>query len=184
MANLVSMQVTGLRELNSALKTLPANISKNVLRGAVYAGSKVIRDAVAAQAPVYSGNDPRVAVGVLKNAVYAKHMQDESGSLQQVFFVSIRRGRKEQAKGRDAFYWTWVEFGHHIVPRVPKGGGSLYARRQAVVSGTSFVSGSSYVLPHPFFRPAFEASKDASATAIREYMAKRIPLEIAKLGRA
>ncbi len=176
-----SMEVTGLRELREALKQLPVNIGRNVLRGAVYAGAKVVVNAVGERAPVFTGTDPRVQVGLLKSAVYMKHDQDLSTDVQQVFFVSIRRGRKERAKNRDAYYWTWVEFGHHIIPRVPKGGGSLYARRAAVASG-SLVAGASYVLPHPFFRPAFESSKTASSNAIRDYMAKRIPIEVAKLG--
>lgn len=179
----VQMRVDGLKELSDALKQLPQNISKNVLRGAVYAGAKVIKDAVYNNAPVYSGTDPRVQAGVLKDAVYMKHVQELSVENQQVFFVSLRRGRKERAKNRDAYYWTWVEFGHHIVPRAPKGGPKLSVRRNAVVSGASLVAGSSYVLPHPFFRPAFEASKEASAQAIRDYMAKRIPEEIAKVAR-
>lgn len=181
MAN-ISMEVTGLRELKAALEQLPQNIAKNVLRGAVYAGAKVIKDAVYTNAPVYTGSDPRVKAGVLKDAVYMKHDQELSVENQQVFFVSLRRGRKERARNRDAYYWTWVEFGHHIVPRAPKGGTKLAARRAAVISGASLVQGSSYVLPHPFFRPAFEANKEASAAAIRDYMARRIPIEIAKLG--
>lgn len=180
----VRMEVTGMKELSRALEQLPRNIGVNVLRGAAYAGAAVIRNKVGELAPTYSGSDPRVAVGVLKKAVYAVRSKSESTDEKQVYFVGIRRGRKEQSKGRDAYYWTWVEFGHHIVPRVPKGGGSLHARRQAIVTGSSLVVGSSYVLPHPFFRPAYEASKDAAAKAIRDYMAKRIPLEIEKARRA
>lgn len=178
----VGLTVTGLAELKAALAQLPGNVSKNVLRGAVYAGAKVITNAVSQAAPVFTGTDPRVQAGLLKSAVYMKHDQDKSGVTHQEFFVSIRRGRKEKAKGRDAYYWTWVEFGHHVVPRAPNGSAKLSVRQKMVTSGSSLVVGSSYVLPHPFFRPAFEASKEASAKAIRDYMAKRIPLEIAKLG--
>lgn len=178
-----SMTATGLAELKAALAQLPANIGNNVLRGAVRAGAKVLTDAVSQAAPVFTGTDPRVQVGLIRDAVYMKHENDLSNELQQVFFVSIRRGKKAQRQNRDAYYWTWVEFGHHIVPRAPKGGQKLSVRRKAVISGDSLISGSSYVLPHPFFRPAFEANKDASARAIRDYMAQRIPVEIEKLGR-
>jgi HK97 gp10 family phage protein len=182
MASVVRMELTGLRELSNALKQLPANIGQNVLRGAVRAGSKVITDAVVARAPMYTGFDSRVTPGILKRSVYMKHIQDQSNELQQVFFVGVRRGKKERVRGRDAFYWTWVEFGHHVVPRVGKGGERLSVRAKAVTSGSSLVAGSSYVLPKPFFRPAYAESKEAAAQAIKDYMIKRIPIEVAKLG--
>lgn len=180
----VRMEVTGLSGVIQALKELPKNISTNVSRGAAYAGAAVIRDKVGELAPVYSGTDPRVGVGVLKKAVYAVRSKSESTDERQVYFVGIRRGRKEQSKGRDAYYWTWVEFGHHVVPRAPKGAAKLSVRQKAVVSGDSLVVGSSYVLPHPFFRPAYESSKENAANAIRDYYLKRIPVEVEKLRRA
>jgi HK97 gp10 family phage protein len=173
MASLVTMQIGGLTELYAALKQLPTNIGKNVLRGAVAAGARQIRDAVIERAPVYQGDDPRVKAGTLKNAVYMKQINELSSEIQQVYLVGIRRGRSEQAKGRDAYFWTWVEFGHHVRP-------SSVNRRQH--TGASLVTNASYVLPHPFFRPAFESTKDAAAQAIREYLAKRIPEEANKLG--
>lgn len=182
MASTIRMEVTGLAELSAALKQLPRNIGQNVLRGAVRAGAKVITDAVVEKAPLYSGDDKRIVPGVIKKSVYMKHIDDLSSEVQQVFFVGIRRGKKEKAKGRDAFYWTWVEFGHHVVPRAPKGAATLSVRRAAVISGSGVVSGAQYVLPHPFFRPAYAASKDRAVVAIREYLAKRIPEEVTKLG--
>lgn len=183
MASPIQMNITGLKELGQALKQLPDNVGKNVLRGAVRAGAKVLTDAIIAKAPLYSGPDKRIIPGIIKKSVYMKHIDQESNVQHQVFFVSVRKGKKQQAKGMDAFYWTWVEFGHHVVPRVAKGGAKLSVRRAAVTSGSSIVSGAQYVLPHPFFRPAFEATKEQSAKAIREYLATRIPLEAAKLGR-
>lgn len=184
-ANTIRMEVTGLAELSAALKQLPRNIGQNVLRGAVYAGAKVITNAVVERAPIYTGDDTRILPDVIKNNVYMKHINDLSSEIQQVFFVGIRRGKKNKDKKgrdpRDAFYWTWVEFGHHVVPRVAKGGAALTVRRAALASPTG-LAGSSYVLPHPFFRPAYAASKDQAVIAIREYLAKRIPEEVTKLG--
>jgi HK97 gp10 family phage protein len=182
MASTIHMEVTGLAELSAALKQLPRNIGQNVLRGAVRAGAKVVSDAVVEKAPIYTGDDSRIVPGVIKKSVYMKHIDDLSSEVQQVFFVGIRRGKKEKAKGRDAFWWSWVEFGHHVVPRAPKGGAKLSVRRAAVLTGSSIVPGSQYVLPHPFFRPAYAASKDKAVVAIREYLAKRIPEEVTKLG--
>jgi hypothetical protein len=138
---------------------------------AVYAGAKLIRDRVQLNA---SGVDPAVITGTLENAVYMKQIGELSSELQQVFYVGVRRGKVEQAKGRDAYYWSWVEFGHNSVPHVGKAGASLGSRRKA--------AGSRYVVPHPFVRPGFESTKDSAQAAIIGYLQKRIPVEAAKLG--
>jgi len=52
---------------------------------------------------------------------------------------------------RKAFYWRFLEFGTAHQPA------------------------------NPFFRPAFEAKKMSAVEAIRDYLAKRIPLEAEKL---
>jgi hypothetical protein len=44
MANLITMKVEGLKELSDALRQLPNRVGANVLRGAVYAGAKIIRE--------------------------------------------------------------------------------------------------------------------------------------------
>jgi HK97 gp10 family phage protein len=41
--------------------------------------------------------------------------------------------------------------------------------------------GTSKMSPKPFMRPAFEAKKNEAVDAIRDYLAKRIPEEVAKL---
>lgn len=176
MADFIRMEVTGLAELSEALKQLPINIGQNVLRGAVYAGAKVIKDGIADRAPVYIGDDPRVQAGVLKNAVYMKQIPELSSEIQQVFYISLRKGKKEQTKGRDAYYWSWVEFGHNFVPRKPKGISIKNHRASAAASGLL------HVPAHPFVRPGFEASKGDALKAILSYMEKRIPQEAEKLG--
>jgi len=47
--------VQGLAELDALLKTLPAKIEANILRGAVRAGQKVVRDKAVQEAPEDSG---------------------------------------------------------------------------------------------------------------------------------
>ena len=53
MAEFVTIQ--GLNVFAQALKILPANVARRVLRGAVAAGGKVIRDEAKAKAPVFTG---------------------------------------------------------------------------------------------------------------------------------
>ncbi len=152
----VSVQVTGLKELNDALAHLPQNIGRNVLRGATSAGAAVIRKEARMRAPVYTGDVAKghPPPGTLKRAIYQKQIRELSGVLRQTFYVSVRRGGlRKDAKGRslDAYYWHMVEFG------------------------------TAKMAARPFVRPAFEATKLAAVEAIRRYMAERIPREVEKL---
>lgn len=149
----------GLKELQQALKQLPDRIAKNALRGSVSAGAAVIRKEARDHAPVYqeqvqAGHPP---AGTLKRAVYQKQINELSNAVKQTFFVGVRAGKKYQKQGKngqlsqDAYYASWIEF------------------------GTSKMSA------RPFMRPAFEGKKTAAVEAIRAYLEKRIPEEVAKL---
>lgn len=160
-----STEVTGLKELNEALKQLPENIAKNVLRGATGAGAAVIRKDAVARAPFYIpasvmwGGDGGMAKnhpppGTLKKSIYQVRRRELSTLVQQVFAVAVRTGKGQRDKaGRsvDAYYWRFVEFG------------------------------TSKMAARPFLRPAFEAKKLAAIDAIKDYLAQRIPREVDKL---
>lgn len=148
--------VEGLREIQSALQQLPDRIARNVLRGAVGAGASVIRQEAKLRAPVAEGPQRPDAPppGTLKRAVYSKQIRELSSVAKQVYFVGVRRGRKYRKVGKqymDAFYWWFVE------------------------------NGTSKMAARPFLRPAFEAKKNEAVEAIRLYLLKRIPDEVAKL---
>lgn len=151
--------IAGLRELQQALKELPQNIAKNVLRGAVNAGASVIKKEAASRAPVYTGSVTagHPPPGTLRRAVYQKSIRELSNNVKQTAFVGVRKGKQFQKQGKkgnlsqDAFYARFVEFGTSKMPA------------------------------QPFIRPAFEAKKNDAVEAIKAYLAKRIPDEIAKL---
>jgi HK97 gp10 family phage protein len=152
------VEVTGLKELNEALRALPDRIARNVLRASVSAGAAVIRKEVKARAPVYTGpvQKGHPPPGTLKRAVFQKQARELSSLIRQNFIVGVRHGKaRADKKGRtlDAFYWRFVEFGTE----------KMAAR--------------------PFMRPAFEAKKNAAVEAIKTYMAERIPREVEKLNR-
>lgn len=160
MAELVNVQ--GLKELQAALKELPKNVGRNVLRGSVAAGAAVIRAEAKAQAPMYTGGDVSKGhppPGTLKRSVYQKQIRELSSAAKQTFFVGVRSGKKYQKQGKkgdlsqDAFYAGFVEFGTV----------NMAAR--------------------PFMRPAFESKKQAALDAIKAYLEKRIPEEAAKLAK-
>ncbi|MBU9608248.1 HK97 gp10 family phage protein [Burkholderia multivorans] len=176
--------IKGLDEFARALDQLPRNIGRNVLRGAVNAGATVLRQQAVVFAPVYEGDDPRPDPGRIRRAIYQKQIPERSNELLQVFYVGVRRGRKNQIKvvrgkvtNLDAYYWTWLEFGHAYVPPRPKGM-SMKAHRAAVkASGTAI-----WVEPRSFMRPAFAIAKDQAVQAMIDYLATRIPKEAASLG--
>ncbi|MFC5524018.1 HK97-gp10 family putative phage morphogenesis protein [Polaromonas jejuensis] len=151
--------IAGLKELQAALKELPDRIAKNVLRGSVNAGASVITNEVQTRAPVYTGevSQGHPPPGTLKRAVYQKQIRELSGQLKQTFYVGVRKGKQYQKQGKkgnlsqDAWYAKFVEFG------------------------------TSKMAARPFMRPAFEAKKSEAVEAIKAYLEKRIPEEVAKL---
>ena len=151
--------VQGLRELQAALKELPDRIARNVLRGSVSAGAAVIRKEAAARAPVSTGpkRQGQPPPGTLKRSVYQKQIRNLSSLVRQTFIVSVRKGKKYRNQGKkgnlsqDAWYARFVEFG------------------------------TAKMAARPFLRPAFEARKGDAVAAIKDYLARRIPLEVAKL---
>lgn len=125
MAEIVTIK--GLDELNRKLKELPIKLQKTIVRKALGAGSQVIKKAAIALAPISSMPVHRrkgrvTQPGVLKAAAIVKFVREQSNDTQSVEIITFRRGPKAQrvgktASNKDAFYASWVEFGHKIVPR-------------------------------------------------------------------
>ncbi|MCA3068116.1 MAG: HK97 gp10 family phage protein [Rhodocyclaceae bacterium] len=175
MSNSGSVRVTGLRELNDALAKLADDVAIKHARGAVAAGAALIRDAARANVPVRSGK--------LKAAIYSAWIREASSRERQSFFVSVRRGKKYQprmkvskagrqraTKDLDAYYWTWIEFGHIATGAKIKGG----ARARAKARDKLKQSGATFVPARPFLRPAFESNKMKAIEVIRAELSKRI----------
>lgn len=181
MANLQC--VKGLDEFLAALDQLPKNIAKNVLRGAVNAGATVLRNEAVFLAPEYEGEDERPDKGLIKRAIYQKQIPELSNDLQQTFYVGVRRGPKSTVKVRgqkvvvDAYYWTWLEFGHYYVPRNTTGVSNATHAKNSKATGTAL-----WVEPRSFMRPAFAIAKDQAVAAMVTYFERRIPIEAQKLG--
>jgi HK97 gp10 family phage protein len=190
MADYDLQHVSGLRDFQLQLEQLPKNIAKNVLRGAVAAGAKIIRDLAIHLAPEYEPGegekpDDRVSPGRIKNAIFEKQIPERSSEFVQTFYVGVRRGKKQQIKFKhgkltnlDAYYWTWVEFGHWYVPRRDeKWQSAKWNNEKAHANKTAI-----WVQPHPFMKPAFRDGRDAALDAMITYFETRIPAEAAKLG--
>lgn len=155
-----TVNISGLRELQDALKELPERVARNALSQAVNAGARVIREEARRMAPVYTGpvSQGHPPPGTLKKAIIQKGIAELSSLFAQTVFVAVRHGKKYRKVGkkeinRDAYYWRFVEF------------------------GTANMSA------HPFMRPAFEAKKQEAVDAIKDRLALRIEEEAQKLGK-
>ena len=189
-----AFKVTGLQELNRNLVRLADDVQRKHLRGAVAAGARLIRDAAVRNFNAIqdlpdiedeTGRKlPRIRTGKLARSIYSKWIQEASGNGRQSFLVSVRRGKRFRAKKRgkgmtedkDAYYWTWVEFGHVATgPKKLKGGAwKRQKARKALKAAGRFVAA------RPFLRPALENNKTAAIEAVRAELAKRIAEGLSK----
>lgn len=83
-------------DLLKALKTLPINIQKNVMVGAIRAGSNIVRDEARRLAPIDTGN--------LKKSIATIRRKGDKNTVQ--FSVTPSRGGKH-----DGWYAHFLEFG-------------------------------------------------------------------------
>lgn len=168
--------LTGFKELADALREIPDNIAKNVLRSAVGAGAAVIR--VEAR-----NNALRMKkTGTLARAIYQKQIRELSGPEKQVFYVGARSGKQYKSVGKkgvskDAYYARWVELGHFTRPsgggRLPQRTGRGQSNNVALASAvqTGVVR---WVPARPFLRPAFDIRKDQAVQAMGLKIAERL----------
>jgi HK97 gp10 family phage protein len=182
MAELVN--VKGLKELQQSMKTLSANVAKNVLRGAVNSGARVVRDQARSNAPVLHAAIPsHQPPGTLKRSIVASFIRERSNQNQSMFYVTVRQGKKyrgqgkRQTKSQDAYYGAWVELGHYFVAHKPSGTSYKQHRKVQHAKGV-------WVPAHPYLRPAYEAKKYESVDAMKQYIENRLPVEIQKARRA
>lgn len=192
MADEVRAEWTGLQDLLSDLRELPQAIQKRVLKGTLATGARIIRDEARRLAPVYvefntaTGDfkpisDKHPPAGTLKKAIYFSRLVGECTSTRETWIVGVHSGKKFRAvsrgsgKGRysenqDAFYASWVEYGHYT--RTP---GMTSQQHRKARGGVDIYLGARWIPPQPFMRPAFDLKKEAAFQAMREYLLEHLP---------
>ena len=129
------VRIEGLEALKERFANLPKELGRKTIRSIAMAGAGVMRTAARQTAPQYLGRPRKGRTpGTLKRAAIAKRVAANSSDTQAQYVVTFRRGKKQQtAKGgsRDAFYASWVEFGHKVVARSRKVKTLLGKRRNA-----------------------------------------------------
>lgn len=169
-------RIEGLSELNAILKSLPAKVEGNVMRGALRAALTEVRKEVQAEVPVEDGD--------LRKSVRIRFR-----SRSQKFGVV----RMHLVAGdKTAWYASLIEFGtgqfyagrggrskrkaYKIKPRKRDGallfGGKI--RKEVTHPG---------IKPNPFMRRAFDQSQQRALNVMKTYIATRLPRELKKAGR-
>ena len=172
------VSILGLKELDEILKSLPAKIEKNVMRGAMRAGLNEIRS----EAKLQLGAGGHVKTGALQRSVKVSFAR-KSEKLGWVRGY-VKSGDKK------AWYAHLIEFGsgsfysgkgeskrapYEIKPKNRK---SLFFA--GLMKDLVIHPG---IKPSPFMRTAFDSKSAASIKAFADYMRKRLPKELAKVGR-
>lgn len=154
MAETVSVEVRGLRELGRQLAELQKDIQTKVARSAVSAGAQVIRKLAKAKAPASTSPalTPEVPPGYLRDSIIARRQTKSRKTAEYAVTVRHKGKRANLRKDGTNPYQVGIfnEFGTVKMPA------------------------------RPFMRPAFEQGKQAALEQIQ----KRLRDRIAKANRA
>lgn len=146
---MADVHVKGLEDLQKFLDELPAKVEKNIIRSALRAGAKLIQQQAVANVPVKSGE--------LRNSLKIS--------------TRARVGRVTASVKTKLFYARFVEFGTHAHNIAAKTGwlsfGGIFAKSVQHPGAR----------PHPFLRPALDATASAAVVAVGEQVKKRLTKE-------
>lgn len=147
---MAEIHVTGLSELNAFLDQLAPKIARNVLRGSLRAGMKVVQ-------PVAKQN------ALKASGLYAAGLKISTRSRGGTVTASLK------ATGKHAFLGPWIEYGTRAHSITAKATGWLsfggIFTKSVMHPGTK---------PHPHMRPALDTQASAAVVAAAEYMKKRL----------
>lgn len=167
-----SVEIKGMAELHKALQDLPVKIERNVLRGGLRAGARVMEleaERLCPEGlPTLDSVKRGARKGELKRSIRITMRANRSGEVR----ATLKAGNKV------AWYAHLVEFGtarHWIKPR---------SRKSLFIAGLfKEVIDHPGARPKPFMRPAFDGKWRAAIDAMAEYSRVRLPKEFKKAGK-
>lgn len=166
----VTMKMRGGRELARALKMLPENVGKRVMRKATHAAGAEVRKAARRLAP--TGD-----TGLLRKSM-AQRTYRVKGKFLWVSVIGPRH-RKTVVNGKaynPGNYGHLVEFGTRP-HRIPKTGQAFLAFGNTVVSAVMHPG----TKPKPFMRPAYDQAGKVAISSFGRKAMQAIEKEAAKL---
>ncbi len=121
-----SVRIHGLDEFKRKLSEVPKAMRKRVLRNALAAGAREVRDVAKRNAPVLtlgtSLNAPYRKPGTVKQAIRVRTSKADRRAGDVGVFVNVRpakAGQRGAKNPNDPFYWRFLEFGTRKMPARP-----------------------------------------------------------------
>lgn len=119
-----SVQLTGFDDLAKKLRELAPAMRKRVLRNALAAGARLVRDDAKRNAPLLqnAAKAPYRTRGTVRNAIRVRTSKQARKAGDVGVFVNVKpaksgaRGAKSKT---DPFYWRWLEFGSSKMAATP-----------------------------------------------------------------
>ena len=112
------VRIEGLDELKRKLAEIPRAMRKRVLRNALAAGAREVRDVAKRNAPVMtlgtSLKAPYRKPGTVKQAIRVRTSKADRKAGDVGVFVNVKpakAGQRGAKSPNDPFYWRWLEFG-------------------------------------------------------------------------
>lgn len=163
----VTVKLEGFEELATKLRALAPAMRKRVLRNALAAGARIVRDDAKRAAPVLKAENrtPFRKAGTVRDAIKVRTSKADRKDGNVGVFVNVapakgakyRKGQKvrDSARGAqsrdDPFYWRWLEFGRKARAGTPASKGVIRGRkaRRAVgaIAPMRFLQGAAKRLP-------------------------------------
>jgi HK97 gp10 family phage protein len=120
------VRIEGLDNLKRKLSEVPKAMRKRVLRNALAAGAREVRDVAKRNAPVMtlgtSLNAPYRKPGTVKQAIRVRTSKADRRAGDVGVFVNVRPAKSGQRGAKnpnDPFYWRFLEFGTRKMPARP-----------------------------------------------------------------
>ena len=120
------VRIEGLDNLKRKLAEVPKAMRKRVLRNALAAGAREVRDVAKRNAPVLtlgtSLNAPYRKPGTVKQAIRVRTSKADRRAGDVGVFVNVRPAKSGQRGAKnpnDPFYWRFLEFGTKKMPARP-----------------------------------------------------------------
>lgn len=158
---MISAKLRGFESLDQALQQVEPRMQRNILRTGIRAACNVIRDAAQRGAP-------QGERGLLRRSIRTVVRRGRPGEARGSVGVFAPSGKAAQKKNAAwAFYAMWVELGHRIIPRLPKGARvRLQKLRERLAAGT--------VRPRPFLLPALYAKQEEAKQVLEAHIRERL----------
>lgn len=146
-----SQTVQGADDVKRALKDLPDKLRRRMLRTALAAGARVVRDAAKAAAPALARDTPTRTAGLIRDRIKVRTSKRDRKAGDVGVFVNVQpaKGSERGAKSKtDPYYWQWLEFGRSAgMTKRRIAGGRRVAVRVGSIAPKRFLGDASSELP-------------------------------------